>query len=178
MRYRAAAAFLGASALTLLLAATALAGGWANAVADTPPDDPGGPNQPITIGFTLLQHGVTPVDWGTTEVVLTNGATGESVAFPAQPQGATGHWVAEVSVPADGTWNYEIRHDLEIVMTGFEPIRLGTAAAAPATTGSTSSAALQPALLMVGAFLGALGIAAVAAGVLTYRRTRLDRARA
>ena len=90
MRKRAAAAIVSASALTLLVATSALAGGWANAVMDEAPNQPGGPSQPVTIGFTLLQHGVTPVDWGTTQVVLTNDATGQSVTFDARPQGADG----------------------------------------------------------------------------------------
>ena len=64
MRRRLALAASTASLLTLILAATAFAGGWANAVMDTPPDDPAGTNQPVTLGFTLLQHGETPVDWG------------------------------------------------------------------------------------------------------------------
>ncbi len=174
MRSRATAA-VSATALTLLLASTAFAGGWANAIMDAPPDDPGGPNQPITIGFTLLQHGVTPVDWGPTQIVLTNGVTGETVTFDARPQGAVGHWVAEVSVPADGTWTYLVRHDLEIGMTGFSPITVGGTAAA---SGSASSLAVQPALLMVGGFLALLVVVAAAASILAYRHTRLDRASA
>ena len=71
MHHRAATAAVSALALTLILATSALAGGWAQAIMDSPPDDPGGANQPVTIGFTLLQHGVTPVDWGTAKVVLT-----------------------------------------------------------------------------------------------------------
>jgi hypothetical protein len=175
MRSRVAAA-VSAIALTLLLASTAFAGGWANAIMDAPPADPGGPNQPITIGFTLLQHNVTPVDWGNTQIVLSNAATGESVTFGAQPQGAVGHWVAEISVPAEGTWTYTVRHDLEIGMTGFEPLNVGVRAA---STGSAATGlALQPALLMVGGFLALLIMAAATAGVLAYRQTRLDRVRA
>jgi hypothetical protein len=148
---------------------------------DASPNEPGGPNQPVTIGFTLLQHGVTRVDWGNTQVVLTNEATGESVAFAAQPQGATGHWVAEISIPAEGTWTYEVRHDLEIAMTGFDPISLGDTAAVTGTAATSTAAtglALQPALLMVGAFLALLAMAALAIGLIAYRRARLDRARA
>ena len=166
-----------ALALTLLLATTALAGGWANAVMDTAPDEPGGPNQPVTMGFTLLQHGVTPVDWGTTQVVLTNQATGESVSFDARLQGATGHWVAEISVPADGTWSYEVRHDLEIAMTGFDPIALGDAAAVSGTAATGTAAtgiALQPALLMIGAFLALLAMAVLGAGLIALRHAKPD----
>jgi hypothetical protein len=175
MRHRAAAASLSAAALTLLLATTAFAGGWANAIADTPPDDPGGPNQPITIGFTLLQHGVTPVDWGTTLVVFTNEASGRSVTVSAEPQGAKGHWAAEVTLPANGTWSTQIRHDLEIVMTGFEPIIIGPAAT---TSAGSTTAAVQPALLMVAGFLALLTLAAGSVGIVAYRRAKPDRATA
>jgi hypothetical protein len=179
MRYRAATAVLSVTALTLILATSALAGGWANAIMDAPPDDPGGPNQPITIGFTLLQHGVTPVDWGTAQVVLTNEATGQSVTVDASPKGKTGHWVAQVSVPAEGTWTYEVRHDLEIVMVGFEPIVVGEAAAARgAAAAATTGVAIQPALLLAGAFLGLLALAGMIAGVIALRHSKMDRARA
>lgn len=178
MRYRAATAALSAMALTLILATSALAGGWANAIMDSPPDDPGGPNQPITIGFSLLQHGVTPVDWGTAQVVLTNEATGQSVTVDAAPQGKAGHWVAEVSVPAEGTWSYEVRHDLEISMVGFDPIVIGEAAAAPAAAPASTAATAQPALLLAGAFLGLLALAGMTAGVIALRHSKMDRARA
>jgi hypothetical protein len=179
MRKRATAAIVSASA-TLLLATSAMAGGWANAVMDEPPNQPGGPGEPVTIGFTLLQHGVTPVDWGTPQIVLTNDATGQSVSFDARPRGADGHWVAEISVPAEGTWGYQVRHELEIAMSGFQPITVGEVAATTSTTsaGAATSLALQPALLVVGAFLAVLAMGSVAVGVIAYRRTRLDRARA
>ena len=61
MRRQLARAASSASILSLVLAATAFAGGWANAVMDTPPDGPAGTNEPVTLGFTLMQHGVTPV---------------------------------------------------------------------------------------------------------------------
>ena len=178
MRHRAVLASTAAVILSLAFAATALAGGWANAIMDSPRDDPGGPNQPITIGFTLLQHGVTPVDWGTAQVVLTNQATGQSVTVDAAPQGKVGHWVAEIRVPAEGTWNYEVRHDLEITMVGFDPIVIGEVAAAPAAAATSAAASVQPALLLAGAFLGLLALAGVTVALMTRRHGRLDRARA
>jgi hypothetical protein len=177
MRHRAIAAVLSAIALTLMMATSALAGGWAEAVMDTPPDDPGGPGQPITIGFTLLQHGVTPVDWGTTQVVLTNDATGKSVTFNARPQGAVGHWVAEISVPAEGTWAYEVRHDLEIEMTGFDPITVGPAAAQAGGAAASTGIGVQPALLLAAGLLSILALAGVTVGIVAFRHGRLDRAK-
>jgi hypothetical protein len=174
MRQRATTAALSATLLTLIMASSALAGGWANAVMDTPPDDPVTPGQPITIGFTLLQHGVTPVDWGTAQVVLTNEATGQSVTFDSRPQGAVGHWVAEISAPAEGTWSYEVRHDLVIEMTGFDPITVGPATAQAA--GASAGLGVQPALLLAG-FLSLLAVAGATAGIFALRHGRLDRAR-
>lgn len=179
MRHRVLTAALSAMALSLVLATSALAGGWAQAIMDSPPDDPGGPNQPVTIGFTLLQHGVTPVDWGTATVVLTNDATGRSVTADARPQGAVGHWVAEISVPAEGTWSYEVRHDLEIEMTGFDPIVVGPTVAQPAsTTAAATSTSIQPALLLAAGFLSLLALAGMAIGFIAVRRGRLDRVQA
>jgi hypothetical protein len=175
MRQRATTAALSAIALTLIMATSALAGGWANAIMDTPPDDPVTPGQPITIGFTLLQHGVTPVDWGTSQVVLTNEATGQSVTFDSRPQGAVGHWVAEISVPAEGTWSYQVRHDLEIEMTGFDPITVGPAPAQAA--GAAASLGVQPALLLAAGFLSLLAVAGITVGIIAFRHGRLDRAR-
>jgi len=164
-----------ASILTLILAATAFAGGWANAVMDTPPADPAGTNEPVTLGFTLMQHGVTPVDWGTAQIVLTNDETGQEIVANATPQGAIGHWTAEVKLPADGTWSYQVRHDLEITLMGAQPISVGGAQAA--TTGSTAIG-LSPALLAAGAFLALLGMALLAGGLLVLRRSRPDEVRA
>lgn len=175
MRHRATTAALSATLLTLIMASSALAGGWANAIMDTPPDDPVTPGQPITIGFTLLQHGVTPVDWGTAQVVLTNEATGQSVTFVSRPQGAVGHWVADINVPAEGTWTYAVRHDLVIEMTGFDPITVGPAAAPAA--GTAGSLGVQPALLLPAAFLTLLLVGGATAGILAFRHGRLDRAR-
>ncbi len=180
MRRRGAAAIVSACALTLLLATGVLAGGWANAVMDEPPSQPGGPNEPVTIGFTLLQHGVTPVDWGDTQVVLRNDATSQAVYFDARPKGAKGHWIAEISVPAEGTWTYEVHHPLEIAMSGFKPITVGdvatTSTTSTAAAGAATSLALQPALLVIGAFLALLAMASVTVAVVAYRRTRLERA--
>ena len=126
MRRRLALAASSASILSLILAATAFAGGWANAVMDTPPNDPAGPNEPGTLGFTLLQHGETPVDWGSAQIVLTNDETGQQIVGNATPSGPIGHWTADVTLPAEGSWSYQVAHqDLEITIMGAQPINVG-----------------------------------------------------
>jgi hypothetical protein len=174
MKRRLALAASLASMLSLAVAATALAGGWANAVMDTPPDHPAGPNEPVTLGFTLMQHGVTPVDWGNAQIVLTNADTGEQITAVAHPVGATGHWLAEVSLPANGSWDYEVQHDLLITMMGAQPITVGGAA----TAASSAAIGLSPALLAAGGFLAMLGLAVLTGVLLVVRQLRTDEARA
>jgi hypothetical protein len=174
MRRRLALAAFSASILTLMLTATAVAGGWANAVMDAPPDDPAGPTEPVTLGFTLLQHGETPVDWGVAQVVLTHDETGEEIVARATPDGAAGHWTVEVVLPADGSWTYQVRHDLEISLVRAQPITVGDDPAAAA--GAT--AAMSPALLAAGGFLAVLGMAVLAGVLLVVRNSRPDEVRA
>ena len=173
MRRRLALAATSASILSLILAATAFAGGWANAVMDTPPEGPAGSGEPVTLGFTLMQHGVTPVDWGNAQIVLTNAETGQEIVATAAPSGATGHWTAEVTLPADGSWSYQVRHDLEITLMGAQPIVVGGTQAAAAGTSAAS-----PALLAAGGFLAMLGIAVVGGVLLFVYRSRPEQARA
>ena len=169
-RLRAAAAMAAAASLTLFLASTALAGGWASATLDRQPADPGAGGT-MVVSFTLLQHGVTPVDWGQPLVMLQERETGARVIADAVPAGAVGHWTADVTVPSAGSWSLEIRHDLQIVPVNFEPITVGAPASArPGTAGAAIT--LQPALLAAVAFLGALAMAVSAIAMVAWRRTR------
>jgi hypothetical protein len=172
-RVRTAAA-AAAGVLTMIMASTAFAGGWASASLDRQPADPGAGGT-VVVSFTLLQHGVTPVDWGQPLVILVNDETGQRVTAAARASGAKGHWTADLSVPVSGSWTLDIRHDLEIVPVNFAPITVGGAAAAPAA--ATSGMAVQPALLMVIAFLAALAVAAGLIGTVAWRRTRTSAAR-
>jgi hypothetical protein len=173
-RHRALAALAAAATLTLLIASTALAGGWASATLDQQPADPG-EGGTLVVGFTLLQHGVTPVDWGQPVVQLVNAESGARVTADAVPSGATGHWTAELTVPAAGSWALEIRHDLEVVPVNFNPITVsGQGRGAAATAGTTVG--LQPALLAAIGFLGALAVIAGAFGMVAWRRARMGAA--
>jgi hypothetical protein len=172
---RLAAASAAAAALALLLASTAFAGGWASATLDSQPDDPV-PGGTMLIGFTLLQHGVAPVDWGQPLVMLVDQESGQRITAEAQHVGKKGHWTAELVVPSAGTWQLDIRHDLEVVPANFKPITVGVPGA-PAAQSSLLAAVAQPAILLVGAFLGLLAMGAAALGMVAWRRARTDQAR-
>ncbi len=97
----------------LLVAVTAVslpsvagAGGWA--VGSLDPLPPLTAGEEVDIGFTVLQHGVTPVDaaeWKGAAIglgVRADGVKGEQFA-PARSSGEPGHFVATVAVPHDAT---------------------------------------------------------------------------
>jgi hypothetical protein len=88
-----------AAALALLAwSPPAHAGGWAVTTLDPLPAD-GQAGTTLTVGYTVRQHGVTPVALDDTGIALV-GPDGARMVFPGRPSGPTGHYVADVRVPA------------------------------------------------------------------------------
>jgi len=77
---------------------TASAGGWAVTTLDPLPSI--SPDETAVIGFTIRQHGVTPVDLDGVALVVVRSEGGEPLRFPARLEGPTGHYVADLRVPA------------------------------------------------------------------------------
>ncbi len=162
-------ALAAALAAALLLASTALAGGWATATLD-----PGtkGPHAGTltTIGFIVLQHGQTP-NSSLAVVVHAANTTGGSVSTRATAQGAPGHYIATLTFPTDGAWT--ITWTSELAMgDSSAPLTVLAAAAAPvsAPTPTPASAIDTVAIVVVGV---ALALAALAGAVgLRRRRAR------
>jgi len=180
-RARTAAATLAAAAMSLFLASTAVAGGWASATLDSTPSDPGNGGT-LNLGFTLLQHGVTPVDWGQPTVSLVEAGTNRRVTVTATPSGKPGHWAATITVPATGQWSLDIRHDLEVMPANYGMFTAGVAVAHPDRAASTlpaeATVAISPALIAATLFLAVLAVVAAAVGTLAWRRDRAEHARA
>jgi hypothetical protein len=126
MRTRSLTASLLALFATLLLTGTVLAGGFATVSVDLPPDGPSG-GEPIEIDFTVLQHGITPVDHGPMQITLVNRDTGERTTFTATPAGSDGRWTATVTPPAPGEYDLVFTHDLEMRMIGRPVLTVGDA---------------------------------------------------
>jgi hypothetical protein len=98
-----------AATLVLLFAAPGvLAGGWATIVADdaSPPEPRVG--EEVEYGFTVLQHGVTPVNFDEPTLRLANVLTGETLDVPADPSGPDGHYVARVTFKQAGQWTWAV----------------------------------------------------------------------
>ena len=102
------AATLAAIALLLALAAPALAGGWADVVADAQTVEPPVEGKPLVVGFRVLQHGETPAPWETATVHFTNTSTGKSMDVVATNDRADGHFTATATLPEAGYWSWQV----------------------------------------------------------------------
>ena len=175
-------------ALLLAFVPAVLAGGWAVITLDDPPGEIHA-GQPWTIGFTVLQHGQTPVHtvFGGQPVeptlIATNKATGERVSAVGTPAKETGHFLLEVTFPSEGEWSWTIEPVPLLGETQFEPLTvLPAVAVAPVKQPVEAGASLSPAAtaadggLALSSFLrwGALlvALAAVALVVAQNRRAQ------
>jgi len=122
-------ALLVSISLALAIVTPAHAGGWAVVVLDALPEGLRA-GESVTIGFTVLQHGQTPLA-GLTPVVRARLSTGgELMRAEALPEGAAGHYTAELVFPLEGEWMWEI----EAFGAAHEMPQLSVAAALGAST--------------------------------------------
>jgi hypothetical protein len=144
--------------LTALMTGVALAGGWAEVVMV---DDSAGPpvaGEESEISFSLLQHGVSAVDFGEVQVTATNSETGQVISVPATNHGG-GAWSALVTFPVEGDWQVGVAHnDLE------------TSPPTTVSVGRIDGVAWLPGLLSVGLF--ALAAMVVLGSMLLIGRRR------
>ncbi len=147
MRQRLSLASSIASAALLLSAAAALAGGWATVIPDPAAAGPVA-GATTTVGFTVLQHGKTPVGQGNV-IVNAIGPDGQVLAYKARAEGKPGHWVVEMTLPTSGSWQWSVTMPDQLeVQTALEPLQVTAASALPTAGGSA-----VPIILAVGAGL-------------------------
>ena len=155
--------------LLLLLASAASAGGWAVSTLDPMATPTAG--VPTDVGFTIRQHGMTPVDLADVAIAVT-GPSGETTVYPAQREGDVGHYVASVTFE-EGRSTWEIRQGF------FEPQDLGTItvasdASSPSVVESSSYRWPGVARGLVPLAAIALAIVAIADAIVSRRRTSSD----
>lgn len=123
---------------TLLLGAPALAGGWAVTTLDELPPDLKA-TETYAIGYTIRQHGVSPVNveqmGGTTEVQITSPDGAKTLRYKGVADGATGHYVAKVIFPYDGKWTWRVTQG------PFAPQELGSISVLPFAAAAAEKAA-------------------------------------
>lgn len=169
MRQRVTLASSIASAALLLSAGAAMAGGWATV---TPDPATAGPvaGQTTTVGFTVLQHGRTPVGQGNV-IVNAIGPDGQVLAYKARTEGKPGHWVVDVTLPTSGSWQWSVTMPDQLeVQTALEPLQVRAAAAAPAAGGSA-----VPFILAVGGGLLLAALVVLRGGMRTIASRALQR---
>jgi hypothetical protein len=169
MRQRLSLASSIASAALLLSAGAALAGGWATVTLDPGTTEPTA-GEPVTVGFTVLQHGKTPVGQGNV-IVQATGPDGQVFAFPARPKGTAGHWVVEMTLPAAGSWEWAVTIPDQLqVETRLQPLQVAAASPIPAIGGTN-----LPIILAVGAGLVLATLFVLRGGVRTFASRALQR---
>jgi hypothetical protein len=114
-------------ALLLALVPAVLAGGWAVITLDDMPGEIRA-GEPWTLGFTVLQHGQTPVhdlgDGSPIEPLLVaeNPADGRRIEIMATPSKEVGHFTVEVTFPTEGAWEWTLFPNPLAGETLFEPL--------------------------------------------------------
>ena len=143
MRYltRLGMAAVAVGAMTALMAGTALAGGWAEVVIADGSEGPPIAGEEREIQFSLLQHGVTAVDFGEAQLTAVSSETGESITVPATNHGG-GSWSAVVTFPVAGNWQIAVGHT-----------HLETSAPTTIAVGQIDGLTWLPGAISVGVFL-------------------------
>ena len=115
----------------LVWAVPASAGGWASVHVDSVPTEIF-VDEPVTFGFRVLQHDVTPIDIVGVYFEAVNRETLDKLKVEATQEGETGHYTVEVNFPSAGPWKSIINPG------GFQGTALATLTVLPAGGASLS----------------------------------------
>jgi len=155
--------------LSLVFTFPVFAGGWAVITLDELPSNIVA-GEPLTIGFTVLQHGKTPMT--DLEPTVTAGSSlDEKLVVRAEPEGKPGHYVATLTFPKEGKWEWSIQ-----AFTMDQPMPVLTVAAPGAATASQpvntkpASTIISPLLILRTLVLG---IGLIGLVVVFRRRSRV-----
>lgn len=120
--------------------AAASAGGWAVSTLDEVPIAE--PGEPVDVGFTIRQHGVSPVDLDGVGISI-EAADGGETYFSAHRDGPTGHYVATVTFPDAGEYSWAVAQGF---FADHELGRIDVGAIGGGTGGGVLAVALRIAL--------------------------------
>jgi len=154
--------------LSLVLAIPAFAGGWAVITLDELPTDVVAGN-PLTVGFMVLQHGKTPMD-GLEPTIIAKLSKSESFVVYAEPDGEPGHYVATLTFPAEGNWDWTIN---AFSMEQAMPTLSVAAPIAGSAIQQSVAAQATPTLPLLVVRIIALVIGLVGLGLAYQRKSRL-----
>ncbi len=129
--------------LSLIVAVPVFAGGWAVITLDELPVQAAA-GEPLTVGFTVLQHGRTPLAGQNATITATLDKE-KQFAVAAKEEGKPGHYSATLIFPKEGDWNWSIQ-----VFTMDQPMPpIHVAASALASTNQPAAKTMPAPLLLI-----------------------------
>ena len=154
----------------MVTVAPASAGGWAVSTLDEVPSPRAG--EAVDVGFTIRQHGVTPVNVDGEVGVELTAPTGRTAFFSAGQAGAVGHYVARVVFAVDGEFHWAVRQDWfgEQDLGTIEVARAGGVSAAAISGGYRWPGVVRVGLLVVAGLLASVAVTDIAASRRRRRR--------
>lgn len=152
--------------MSLVLAVPVFAGGWAVITLDELPTDVVA-GEPLTIGFTVLQHGQTPMT-DLHPIVVANLHKETEFKTIAEAEGKPGHYTATLTFPKEGEWSWSIQaftmdQKMPMLTVGAPAV----AGANPPVVIEETAASFASPMILVSAAVLALGLAGAVVG---YRR--------
>jgi hypothetical protein len=139
------------------------AGGWAMASFDEVPGEFQA-GSTYDLDYTILQHGRTPVDVGSSQVRIID-SSGAAISFDGVPSGQPGRYSVSITFPDAGTWQWEV------TMGRFASHPMGTTEVATAAIGSVETGSVLRWLLPAALLLVIGLVATQVAGLVSVRRT-------
>jgi hypothetical protein len=152
--------------LSVLPILSAYAGGWAVITLDELPSGVVA-GEPLTIGFTVLQHGRTPMG-GLYPTVTANLFKDDEFVVKATSDGTPGHYTATLTFPKEGDWQWSIQ-----AFTMDQAMPVLHVQAAGTTPPPTSAPLPASTKLLINIGMGALALGALGAFISFRRRSRL-----
>lgn len=151
--------------VSLMVPITVFAGGWAVITLDELPGDVVA-GEPLTVGFTVRQHGITPMN-GIDATIVATSSKEERLVVLAEPDGEPGHYTATLTFPKEGDWEWSIQ-----AFTMDQPMPVLHVAAPLAGTANQPVVKAEPATASISPVLIVRGLAfgiAFAGLILAYR---------
>lgn len=165
--HRIAAAVAAAFTVLISISAPSAAGGWAVGSLDAIPS-PAAAGATVEVGFTILQHGVTPADLDDNVGIEIVGTDGTLNYFAAAHDETIGHYTASVTFPTTaGDYEWNIR------MGWFGPQELGNLSVTSGNDPTTMTTAWPTVRWMMVAFTVVLAAVAVSSLAASRRNTQV-----
>ena len=137
-----------ALALALVFAFPVFAGGWAVITLDELPTGVVA-GEPLTIGFTVRQHGIRPMN-GLDPTVTARLPKGEQFIVHAEGDDKPGHYTATLTFPKEGNWDWSIQaFSMDQPMPALNVAAAGAAPANPPVAKIESKPASIDPLLVI-----------------------------